>query len=506
MLEQLLKKNEYKQVLILGLVNHKEQASKEAIQADLAITPATFSRYLRNINLDLEEIFPNYDVKIINNSDQLSLLNTHDYSPDHLFNKLVHHYLMESNMYRMLKSLLLRNSHQTSLLIEELNISQSYFNKLIKQLNTFIEPTGVIIAQRNKEIFFDGDEAKIIYLEYLMRHYFETIEPLPCICTHSFPTIEEVVRDHTIADLNDVQKQRMETLHHTFKKRYKQLHLIKIPDSELKEVLKAAMCDYDLLDDTVPIDDFNCDMRLYTNLLARISSSQLEDLETKREIGRRLIELDTPIVKNIVLFIDTICEKFIPNMTKNSREYAEFFYMVILHIAYIRLFGCNYKGMFQLNLLSRLEASHEDQPIYAEILDYFHTPDNFLYLDKEISDVILNHNSLFIDSCYTAVRSYRKTTVKVSFDFIYRLSFEFFLQNRLRQIFGDSMLEYVADSNEADIMISDHFISVSKETTLFTFIDTNSSETLNKLLNLITRTYTTKIMTVESNKEKASQM
>lgn len=495
----MIKKNEYKQVLILGLINHKEKISADEIKRKLSITTGTFNRYIRSINDDLEELSPEFEVKIINTNDDLSLKNNHCFSPDHLFNLLVDKYLLESNTYRTLKTLLLRNSHNTMLLIEELNVSQSYFNKIIRGLNEFLAPTDVKIIQRNKMIFFNGEEAKIIYLEYLMRHYFETIETLPCICTHKFPNLIDLVRDHNLSDLNDVQLKRMKTLHHTFKKRHTELKKITIENNDIRDILAVIVSKNDLLDDHVDVDDFNYDLRLYSNLLARITSSKLESQDTKTAIGTRLYSLKNPIIKDVIQFVNTISYQFIPNMEVGSAEYAEFIYIISLHVAYIQLFGFNYKSLFQMKFLSNLEENHLDQPVYANLIEYFKQPKNFDYLSPSCQDIILKHNAIFIDSCYTAIRNYRKTSVKISLDFIYRLSFEHFLEKRLRDMFCDTMLVYVKDSSKADILVSDHFVSVPKETLLFTFIDTNSSEALDKLGSLISSTYNQKIMNCELN-------
>lgn len=497
MLQTMIKKNEYKQVLILSLLCSQNHVSKLTINNKLQLNTITFARYIRNINHDLNDLFPQKNIIIHNNPDVLILQNPEKLSEAQILNALSTHYLLQSNSYRTLKYLLFKNKHHTALLIDDLNISQSYLNKLVKQINDFLQPTTVKIIQRNKHIFLEGPETHIIYLEYLLRHYIEKIDTLPCTCTHDFPSLAEVAYDHDLSNLNNIQRARMSTLHHTFKKRHHLLKNITLEDQEVRDVLTQIVDYHDLLDSKRLSDYLTEDSRLFVNLLARITSSQLEDQPTKVAIGKRLMALQTPLLKDVSYFIEELRLKFIPSMTTSSPEYAELIYIAIVHLLYIRIFNYDFKKLLKTKNTPQSVEHQISQPIYHEICQYFKDSSLFNQLTPINQLAITNNCDIFIDACYTAVRSYRQATVTISFDFMNQLSFEYFLERRLRTVFNSTMLIFTDDSEEADILVTDHILPVNHQTTLFLFTNPNLSTVLNELLNLITATFHHKIMAIE---------
>ncbi|WEG73595.1 helix-turn-helix domain-containing protein [Vagococcus intermedius] len=498
MLDLLIKKNEYNQIVILGSAISECTLPKDILEKKLDLTSFTLTRYIRNINTDIQEFDTSKSVFVTIKGDTICLNNPNDLPIYTLFNQILSKFLNESTVYQTLKALLFRNKQATDTLIDSLNISQSYFNKIIKSINEYFTICEVQIIQRNKQIFFSGPETHILFLEFLIRQYFNKIETLPCICKHQFPDLIDLVRDHTLSDLNSIQLSRMNELHHIFKKRSEHLTNIKIMDPEIKEALETITSLSDLIVDTPDIPNYSQDMRLFSNLLPRVMSSQLETPATKRQIGMKLAKSRTNFSKDVVTFVNTIIERFIDNMDLNSNEYFEFIYIAHLHLIYARLFGSDFKILFKLKHAHIFDLAAKDQPVYNELVTYFNNPNNFSDINTVNKVAIISNRALFIDSTYTAIRSYRYTSVTISFDFMYRLSFEYFLQNRLRDIFSESALIFTHNSDKTDIIVTDHIIKVPQDTKLFTFVDTNSSQSLDNLLAMITKTFNHKIMATEA--------
>lgn len=494
MLDLLIKKNEYNQLLILGSALSNYTVSKETLETSLGLTTVTLSRYLRNLNADLLELYPQQESFLKIAGDYFTFTQP-DTQPDYeVFHKLLQRFLEGSTIYQTLKALLLKNIQKTDLLIDELNISQSYFNKIIKEINNYFEKCHVQIIQRNKHIFFIGQETHILFLEYLIRQYVNKFDKIPCICTHYFPDLVEIVRDHTLSDLNDIQLNRMNELHHIFKKRSEKLTNITINDRDVKEILSLIVQENDLLVDEVQGINISQDMRLFANLLARVSSSQLEDAPTKYQIGRRLSQSTNTLTRDCLAFIDIISTHLLKDLDKTADSYFEFVYIVHLHFVYIRLFGIDFKKIFILRHADIFQNTCQNQEVYQQltrILEDKMLFDSFQPMNRQL---ISQNKALFIDASYTTIRNYLNTSVTISFDFIYRLSFEFFIQQRLRTIFTENVVTFTFDSESADIIVTDHLVPVKKNSKLFPFVDTNSNESLEKLLSLITSVYSKKIV------------
>lgn len=501
MLDLLIKKNEYNQLIILGAAIAECEITKEVLERELNLTSFTLTRYVRNINIELEELTGYKSMTISLKGHYICLDNPEQLPIYTLLNQLLSKCLNESTIYQTLKALLFKNQQTTDILIESLNISQSYFNKIIKLINEYFSVCNVQIIQRNKQIFFSGPETHILFLEFLIRQYVNKIDPLPCICTHEYPELIELVRDKTLTDLNDIQLSRMTELHHIFKKRTDHIAMIKINDPEVREVLETIVSLSNLITESPNIPGYSHDAKLFANLLPRIMSSQLESTATKQKIGRTLAQSRSNFSKDVTTFVSTICKNHLDKMDVDSDEYYEFIYIAHLHLIYARLFESDFKKLFKLKHAHIFNFTVQEQPVYHELAAYYNNPNNFSNLSTVNKVAIISNRELFIDSTYTAIRSYRQAFVTISFDFMYRLSFEYFLQNRLRDIFSDTALIFTHDSEKADIIVTDHIITVPNHTKLFTFVDTNSVQAMDNLLAMITTVYNHKIMSSEySNK------
>lgn len=498
MLKLLLKKNEYKQVLIMEALLKDQEVTKINLELNHKITLSTLNRYIRNINAALSNFDTSKSISIETTSEKIFLSSAPSPFTHILFHDILISYLHESMVYQTLSALLLKNDQNTTALIHSLNISSSYFNKIIKQINHFISITKVQICQKNNVIFFKGNELNILYLEFLIRQYLSKIDTLPYHCENSFPELNVLIPNYTTLNLNDSHLARIEELYRVLKKRCTTLNTIKITDSESRDSLSLIVSESDLLmapSETVPLSQ---DVRLLINLLIRLNSAQFEPNNTKNKIGLRLSESQSELAKDAKLLVDNLISTFISPKSVSNYDYYEFIYSAHLHLIYIRLFGFDIRSLFKLTDEHALYNNKNIQPGYLALKNYFEKPNNFSKLAIRNQIDILNNKNLFIDSSYSSIRRYRKTTVSISFDFIYRLSFEQFLQTRLRHIFSEKMLVFSFNTLESDILVTDYIPSLSETIELFTFTDTNSRTELDNLLSLITRVYSKRIMEFEN--------
>lgn len=488
MLKLLIKNNEYNQVLLVKSLISNCSSSISELTHLFDIQKITLNRYIKNLNTDFQVIFKVDTIKLVVQSDVITIKNNTSIPLYTIVHKLMTYYLFNSISYKLIKSLLINNSQYTANLIESVNISQSYFNKLIKQINTYISPTTVKIIQRNKEIFLTGDELKIIYLEYLMLYFIQSFEKIPLNKDSAFPELIALASDHTLTNLNDIQLQRVTTLYHAFQKRKKNFTSLTIKDNEIKEILNIMVDTHDFIVDPndVNIFEFSKDAPLLANFLVRIISTGLDSNDTHLIIANRLHELSNPIINDIKKIINNFIDAFIPNIKKNSLLYKEFFYIMTLNVVYLRLFSFDFKDLFQIDHASIPIKKSNCSTEYQHIETYLRDNVHLKTISPRTQKAITNNIKLFIDTCYIIFRSSKKRKLSISFDFIYHLGFEHYLQNHLYTIFNVDTLVYVDNSIDSDIIITDHIISTQGNTTLFTFNDIDSDVELHNLLKLIT--------------------
>ena len=498
MLELLLKKNECKQVLIMEALLKDQEITKINLELNHKITLSTLNRYIRNINAALSNFDTSKSITIETTSEKIFLSSAPSTFTHTLFHDILISYLHESTVYQTLKALLLKNEQNTAALIHSLNISSSYFNKVIKQINNYLSITNVQIRQKNNVIFFKGNELNILYLEFLIRQYLSKIDNLPYHCTHSFPELDVLIPNYKTLNLTDSHLARVEELHRVLKKCCTTLNTIEITDSESRDSLSIITSESDFLMPSTETITISSDVRLLINLLIRLNSTQFETKNTKNKIGLRLSESQTELAKDAKLLVDNLISTFFSPMSVSNYDYYEFIYNAHLHLIYIRLFGFDIKSLFKLTDEHALYNNKNIQPGYLALKNYFEKPNNFSKLAIRNQIDILNNKNLFIDSSYSFMRRYRKTTVSISFDFIYRLSFEQFLQTRLRHIFSENILIFSFNTMESDILVTDYIPYISDSIELFTFTDTNSVTELENLLSLITRVYSKRIMEFEN--------
>lgn len=486
MLKFLVKKNEYNQIIVFGTLVRYKTISKSVMETQLECNSSTFSRYIRNINDDLITLFPNHDITIQTKGDQLILEKDSTLSLTNLVKDLSKKYLDESSVYHVLQCFLTKPKYEIHDFLSTINISQSYLNKIIKDLNALFLRTGVKIVQRNKSIYFDGPEMNLIFLSYLLQNYLEHFEAIPN------PNIDSYYLNQESSLIPEHSANRLYTLFATFQKRSAYAKNLKIADPELKALLTFLLREESQLTTQLNLEHFSHESRLLFNFILLLTATQSSNPFLKSQLGAGLEQLDYPIITDTKALIKHLETEFSIHFSQNSSEYYQFFYIMTIHFIYLRLFGSNLKELFHWVDKDVYKQTQDKHPIYQEIEHFFNKNQNFSYLTPENQAVLINNEQLFIESTYTIIRLKDKKQVTISCNFIHRVAFEYFIKHYLHQIFNNDVLTFVSPNEGPDILVTDHIVEAADSTTLFTFVDTNSSEEMNELLNLITSLLTKK--------------
>ncbi|WEG73085.1 helix-turn-helix domain-containing protein [Vagococcus intermedius] len=485
MLDLLLKKNEYMCLTLFESLAQNNRLEKTELLDQLTININTFSRYIDTINSDLRDIVLDSPIFIRHTSELVEIIYEGSLSFYTIYCRLAHLYLDVSNSYRLICSLLQKNKQHTHSLLLQLNLSKSYLNKLIARINVYIKRTQIKISQRNGEIFFYGPETHIIFFEFLMQQFISTFSLAPSensILSSDIMTSPKKIAYYHADKINEI---RLNEVQKIFKKRYYSLHKINIPNPYIKPILTIMLTQTNLVNDFFTIMPLTEDTRLFANLIPRLLSSRLDSSDTRHAIVQVLLEENNTMTKDLVHLTQKLVDNFIPNLDTSQDIFYDFLYVAHLHTVYLALLNFDIKSLFANKHSDSCEFTDANHPLYTKLVSLFEDPKTCANMSYKARQIITNNKKIFIDACYTVIRSFQHPVLKLSLDFINNLSFEYFLQNRLNNTFNRS-LEFVQDIYQSDLIISDHLVTIPYTSHFFSFINTHSSKKMSELHSLIT--------------------
>lgn len=484
MLDLLLKKNEYMCLTIFESLAQTKRLPKIELLDRLTININTFSRYIDAINASLHEIVLDSPIFIRHTSELVEIIYDGHLSFYTIYCRLAHLYLDASNSYRLICSLLLKNKQPTHSLLLQLNLSKSYLNKLIARINDYIKRTQIKISQRNGQIFFYGPETHIIFFEFLMQQFIAIFSPATYADARLSANLNAFKKKETSFSPDMINQARLSELHKIFKKRYQHLHTIQIRSPYIKSILTLMHPKQSGLNDFFTGIPLTEDARLFANLIPRLLSSRLDSPETRHSIVQLLLKENNPMTKDLVLLTKKLVAHFIPDFDTSQEVFYDFLYVAHLHTIYLALLNFDIKSLFATKHPPHTDTSNNKDDLYTKLMTLFEDPQMCSNMSYKAKQIITNNKEIFIDACYTVIRSFQHPVLKLSLDFINNLSFEYFLQNRLNYTFNQS-LEFVQDIQQSDLIISDHLITIPYSSHFFSFINTHSSKQMTELHSLI---------------------
>lgn len=496
----MLKKNEHTQVFILGMLLNYPKLKKSELKMELDINTATFSRYIRTINQDLEELFPNKQVHIDPHADSLSMVYNQELNPNLIIMKFMHHYLKGSSTYHLLQLMLVKKKQPTHFLISELNISQSYFNKLVKGINTFLEPTSLKLIQRHKDLYFDGPLTHIIYFEFLLRSALIKFDPLPH-GKQELPSLIELAHDNDISNINQIHLERLNNLYSVFNKYASQLTMINIPDENSRVLLEMLTTHYNYLDTSSQKFQhlFKGDSVTFTNLIMRSTSTQLETSAVRQKMGALLLDYENPITNDVRQILALSKTPIGDNFNPTEEQEVRLMFIFTLTLVYLRLFNFNFKKLFQFDFNDHLPNYYNKTPTYLRVSEFFDQVEQAPILSAETRQAIATNKELFINTSYIAIRSTYKSTVTIGLDFLYQLSFEHYIKTRIQSVFNPSVVIFSDTQEHPDLIIADYIADTPEGTRLFFYSDPNSNEEQTRLFATITKLISDKLTQEETD-------
>lgn len=489
MLELLIKKNEYNQVVILGSTLLNNYQSIAELVKQLEISKSSLFRYLAVINEEFKKIHP-VTPSISSDGVFLHLNNPGGIPKNNLFVRSLKTYLQNSTQFKLL--LALSNSHNltTNNLLVKLHISHSYFNKLLKEINNYIKPTQVFISQRNNRTYLDGPEVNLVVFKLLLKNILFSLEETTNLNNdsknHSSPFNTKVLKR-----LTSTQQKSLYNIEEIISERKQAGHSITIDEEEIKTSLTILKKQHNLV--TTAHHDYSPDLVLFLNLITRFAFPKIDEKLDRIAIAKAFLKEPTTLTQDTQILLTALDKAYDINLVPGSPLYYDYFYQGMMSFLYLRVLNYNFNTLFTLQT-NKIDGFYiYNQSDYIKIKEIVNLPIPFI--NKQNEHVFRENSELFTSLIFTAIRRRKHTQLNVYLDFQSELSFETYLKSRINTTFHPGCIYYCQTLAEADLVVTNSLVETAPDQPAFIFLDINSSFSMGQLLVRLMELYTKKLIT-----------
>lgn len=489
MLDLLVKKNEYNQLVVLGAALSSKRKSASELQEQLNISKSSFNRYLNTLNGDLNQLF-NEEFQLISDDYHLKLITPvgTNVENQNIFMKTLTHYIHQSTSFHILMLL----SHEDELKVEDvldvLHISYSYFNKLIKEINHYMWHTSVTLTQKNKLLKLEGSAANLTVFKIGLKLALWRFDSRYAQLLNSESELQYYNLTY-LKGLNSLQKGRLKHIENTMVLMQQDHLVFSNSDGEVAELLTTLTAYKNLIKPTQT--PYSEDTTLFLNLITRILCPQIDRIQDRVTLAKLFLTHTNSIVQDSLILLNFIQGELIPLVTVGSDDYYHYIYQSVMTFLYLRLLNYNFTDLFTMRTDRVADFYIYEQPAFKKIKDEltYRIP----FTNDKNKLIFIQNQMLFSSGAYTALRGTKTACLNLFVDFKYQLGFEIHLKKRLAAFFSKSTIQYVDDITQSDILITDSFIAAPEDKAIFVFVDINSVHAMEDLMVKLTKLYTNKL-------------
>lgn len=479
MVPLLFKRNEIENLNILGSALYNSlDTSLDFVEKNILIDKSTVHHNIKQLN-DLFTRLGYDTVKIRTINNQIVVDGKKEIIYNNLLFDISCYYFLNSPIYRIIKLLFNNKTLDKELIIEKAYISPSYLTKIMSKINLFLAPTGVKLVSRKGKLTYVGPNINKYYLDCRIQRVF-TIIPSDNQITGEATTI-----DHSIFP-SKFETQKASILSTSLNGHY----LPNDPffsDLAIKQTLEVFLNINDIHRHTpIPIPKAKQAL-LAINLVARLSSDQIDTAEERLLIGQSLLKLqqlnpNNEILADSLYITNKFCNLYEQHLEISEQIRMDTFYSITLYTLAYHTFQCNMDELFYFtpefvternrNKNKQTDCLLKDLASDSQLSEQ--SRKMLLAYQLEISNNL--ENILPID--YHALKIF----IGINTQYFGRER----LITRIHQFFSSQSIKIVTDADEADIFICDYIIESGETSSFFLLVDVNSSDSIKLLIDFIT--------------------
>lgn len=483
--KDLLKKTDcFKLELFHLIMLPSQKANIKDLMETLDLSRSSVKRQINEMNIFFEHHLP--DVSIEQDAHYNYVLqNKTSFNHSYLFHYLQLHLLEHNNKFRLL--LLLATTTVTKFdVCDDLNISDITLYKLLQEVNKALIPFKIRIDSEHSYLFFAGREAHIrLFICALLTTSYQNIRwPFKSISTNSLKYFHSSTQAKRLTSQLNTSQRRIEMILMSLLKRTKRFIFIEDFDQETKGILNV----YDTygtirLHVFATIDDPTTKEAefLFTNFIARMFDTSIDERADKIMIGEQLMTLDSPLIA----LASKLCESFIDSFNINNQRETRylFMYYIVLYHVFVAYFNFDLKPILKSiysdthsQLLEHSEVFTDISAFYQQALMTTHTNPIFSLPANQHQGATLFYSlyQAYYTNPLSILVNYSKDTVG-----------ELLITNKIRHIFSEKTITFVNKMENADIIISDSIEGTGEDFSFFYFEDCYDQKTWTDLLNYL---------------------
>ncbi|WEG73637.1 helix-turn-helix domain-containing protein [Vagococcus intermedius] len=479
-----MKTNEYNQLNLLAYLADNKKHAYHTIGKELNVTKDTLHRYVNNLNYDLNTTQED-TIYYISIKKQQIFLNKHpDYSVYDLMARLIQKYSCLSPIYQILSEMLYQQSQSTLQLLNKLNLSHSYFNKLIKKINNFLKPYYIRLSQKNHMIHWEGNQIKLFFIQYLLWSYLFLVDPkmmaprfiqspLNFVSLDNYPFIEH---PHI----------KLKLLQHTAYNYFAKNDHIVCDSALYKSLSNILFSEHNLLIPNQKKRLWLPESDKFLNLMIHLIAPYLISNQKREIIGKKFMELEHPSIQAYKNRITTLLAlKSVPQDT----TYHEIAYLLCLQQLSLEMVGTNFQHFFQLTILPDPFKLSNNQNL---------NPNLAILLEKDCSYYPINNLTYL--ARMTCPNHVIKLNIKIELST--QLPYETLFKKTITTLFNENTIKFISSDTLADIIITDQ-VDLTQSTEPYFFMpDLFDPLALESLFLKITVLYLSKDNNTQNKKKK----
>ena len=493
MLKLLLKKNEIESINILGSTLYGLDTSIPFIEKHILNNKSTVKHNLNYLN-DIFILLNHKNIRMRLSNNKVILEGSYNDIHDNLLFDVSVFLILNSATYKVLAAFLTVSNPTNQFIVQHAHVSSSYLTKIIREINQTLEHTGLKIISRKQKLYVIGPTLTKLYFEYLLRRFLSFLNPTEQVKL-KLKNLESSIFSTASSDL---KKETVSCLYTTFDHTAKNTDDVYIQNVDIIQILDTFISVNDL-SLKIPSNNKTITQERYLiNLFLRLTTGEADNFEQRKEISQRLIIHNKNHPNNkIISDIITIGKKFqifSGSVDPKNKLLYEAIYLVTLKQVTSFLFDSHIEALFDFtpDFISQSITEHNQG---IAIIDFTEKLKSDSQLSHSTQKMIELYNDSLIGDLYSLLPK-PNVTLKISIDMSYQLAREYYLKKLILDLFSSDSIEFISKKEEADIIISDHIVNTSPDTSLFFLLDTNSSESIDLLFTFITQKY------IEKNKNK----
>ncbi|QIL46526.1 hypothetical protein G7081_05285 [Vagococcus coleopterorum] len=480
-----LKKNEVKELTVLGQIINTKLSDKKELCDELDISRSSLERYVENINsiFDQEESFPTFDTK----GSSIKYIPDCNNTPINILAvTLLAEYLSNSLNYQLLMTVILKRRASLTSLLDELSVSESYLLQHISTINKIFKKNHIQLRVVNKQVYLDGRLPDVILFSYLAIDSHNKIFHSKTFSSskHSVTNIKNI-NPNFLNGLSLIQLLRAESLQKQAVLFQNDIQDFTYNDSDVMEILKAYT-DHKELFSKEFFKHKNNDMvaLMITQLTTIVFTPSDVELAQLRIFMQKVVP-NNQLVKEAAAFTEELVDKidFI-----HSKDLDVFKGGILFHIIYQRCFSTDYRKLFKNEIIledmypsNRNKAFDLEKLIHTKTIDLNQFP---LIKNDILKDIPFFHDYLMYTFSY-----HSNVPLKILVDFESDIPFEYALKHHMKTIFSDDYLQHAKASEKADIIVSDKLYYTHSDAYFMHYPKLDNEELLARLFSKIGELY-----------------